>query len=62
MFDRKSHWETIYSDKDPLQVSWYQLKPVLSLQFIKNSSVTLDTAFIDIGGGASELVDYLIEE
>ena len=62
MFDRKSHWETIYSDKDPLQVSWYQQKPVLSLQFIQNSSVTLDAAVIDIGGGASELVDYLIEE
>ena len=62
MFDRKSHWESIYGDKDPVQVSWYQQKPVLSLQLIHNSSLALDAPVIDIGGGASELVDCLYDE
>lgn len=29
MFDRKSHWQNIYHDKNPLDVSWYQNKPEL---------------------------------
>ncbi len=62
MSDRKTHWESIYSSKSPLGVSWYQQKPVLSLQLIQNTGATNDAAIIDVGGGASVLVDHLCNE
>lgn len=60
MIDRKAHWENIYQDKSPLEVSWFQQKPSLSLQLIQNTQLQLDEPIIDVGGGASLLVDSLI--
>jgi trans-aconitate methyltransferase len=62
MIDRKTHWERVYTNKSPLQVSWYQEDPALSLQLIRNTQLALDAAMIDVGGGASTLVDRLCEE
>lgn len=62
MSDMKEHWEGVYQDKSPLETSWYQIKPALSLQLISHCGVDKDAAIIDIGGGASTLVDYLLEE
>jgi SAM-dependent methyltransferase len=59
--NRKTHWEDIYRDKSPLEVSWFQSEPALSLQLITNTVFSTDTAIIDIGGGASVLVDRLLE-
>ncbi len=42
-------------------MSWHQQEPKLSLQFIHNSNVGLDDQIIDVGGGTSLLVDYLIQ-
>lgn len=60
-FDRKSHWENIYSTKTLEEVSWYQPIPTTSLQFFTGNSVPLDAKIIDIGGGDSFLVDNLLE-
>jgi SAM-dependent methyltransferase len=60
LFDRKAHWELVYRDKSPLEVSWYQQEPALSLAFIHKSGLALDEAIIDVGGGASLLVDCLL--
>ncbi len=57
--DPKQHWEEIYAHKDPLKVSWYQGEPLNSLRLIGNSGIRRDEAIIDIGGGASLLVDRL---
>ena len=62
MFDRKDHWENIYKDKNASDVSWYQSEPVLSLQLICNTQIDTDAAIIDVGGGASVLVDSLFEQ
>lgn len=59
--NRKTHWDNIYRDKSPLEVSWYQKEPALSLQLIDHSGVSNEAAIIDIGGGASLLVDRLIQ-
>lgn len=59
--DRKSHWEATYKDKSPLQVSWYQVEPTLSLQLIQASGVQMADPIIDVGGGASTLVDHLLQ-
>ena len=62
MFDRKAHWQNIYRDKSPLDVSWYQKEPKVSMDLIRQSGVHNDEAIIDVGGGASVLVDYLCKE
>jgi ubiquinone/menaquinone biosynthesis C-methylase UbiE len=56
----KTHWEHIYETKGSTQVSWYQKHAQLSLQFIQNTGIPKNAHIIDIGGGASPLVDDLI--
>ena len=60
-FDRKNHWAKVYNEKSPISVSWYQDQPKLSLELILSTKVASDEAIIDVGGGASILVDHLIK-
>jgi len=62
MFDRRSHWQNVYQDKSALDVSWYQKEPALSLELIRSTQAAIDDPIIDVGGGASVLVDYLFKE
>ena len=62
MFNRKAHWEGVYREKSPLEVSWFQKEPSLSLELIHRSGIAHDEPIIDVGGGASVLVDYLCKE
>ena len=60
MESRKSqHWESVYSGRDHRLFSWNQPVPELSLELIRHSAVNTDAPIIDIGGGASFLVDEL---
>ncbi len=59
--DRKAHWQGVYERKYEDEVSWYQARPALSLQLIANTGLGRDAAIIDAGGGASVLVDYLLD-
>ena len=61
-FDRKKHWETVYETKNPDQVSWTQETPKTSLEFIHSFGLKKTAKIIDIGGGDSKLVDYLLDE
>lgn len=56
----KNHWENIYKARQVDQVSWFQEHAELSLQFIRSTSEPLDAHIIDVGGGASVLVDDLL--
>jgi hypothetical protein len=58
---RKDHWEGIYGDKDETQVSWHQERPVMSLRLIEQAGIAVNEPIIDVGGGASHLVDHLLE-
>ena len=60
--DRKKHWETVYETKKPDQVSWSQEIPKTSLEFIHSFGLEKTAKIIDIGGGDSKLVDYLLDE
>ncbi|MFA6151996.1 MAG: class I SAM-dependent methyltransferase [Chitinophagaceae bacterium] len=62
MTDRKSHWESIYSSKAPNEVSWTQDIPQTSLDFIESFNLPKSASVIDIGGGDSKLVDFLIDK
>lgn len=61
-FDQKNHWETVYETKQPDQVSWTQAIPKTSLEFIHSFNLPKDASIIDIGGGDSKLVDFLLDE
>jgi len=55
------HWEAVYERKQPEQVSWYRPHLEQSLRFIEAAGLAPDAAIIDVGGGASTLVDDLLE-
>ena len=57
----KSHWEKVYDSSDPTQVSWYQAEPHVSLHLIEKVAAGFDSPIIDVGGGASTLVDGLLD-
>ena len=56
----KAHWETIYKTKRPDQVSWFQQEASLSLALIRRIAPDSTAAIIDVGGGASTLIDGLL--
>jgi ubiquinone/menaquinone biosynthesis C-methylase UbiE len=58
---RKEHWESIYQTKGPSDVSWFQARPAVSLDLIQASGLGKEQTIVDIGGGASALVDRLLD-
>ena len=58
---RQAHWEGVYTKKGENEVSWFQENPAASLELIAQVGATPTSAIIDIGGGASRLVDNLID-
>jgi 2-polyprenyl-3-methyl-5-hydroxy-6-metoxy-1,4-benzoquinol methylase len=62
MSDRQANWQAVYSTKTEDQVSWFQETPSLSLELIKLTEAKQNSAIIDIGGGASRLVDVLLRD
>lgn len=57
---RKAHWESVYTTKGENEVSWFQENPAPSLDLIDLARPTPESAIVDIGGGASRLVDSLV--
>ena len=57
----REHWETVYRTRPTERVSWYRDHLERSLQFIEAAALPRDAAIIDVGGGASTLVDDLLE-
>jgi ubiquinone/menaquinone biosynthesis C-methylase UbiE len=58
----KEHWEHVYRTRPVDQVSWYQEHPESSLRLIRGTGVPKTAKIIDVGGGASKLVDDLIAD
>jgi len=60
--DLQSHWGKVYQTRGERDVSWFEESPAISLDLIRATGVTADAPIIDIGGGASRLVDSLLDE
>lgn len=60
--ERKAHWDKIYQTKKMDEVSWFQPLPETSLQLIDKLNLVPNDKIIDIGGGDSFLMDYLLDE
>lgn len=57
----QDHWEKVYQTKQPDAVSWFQEHATQSLDLIRSTGISLDANVIDVGGGASTLVDDLLK-
>ena len=57
----KEHWNHVYQTKEHDDVSWYQSRPATSLKLIEACGVGKQEGIIDVGGGASVLVDFLLD-
>jgi len=57
---RRSHWDKVYGSNSPTAVSWFQPRPVLSLELIRSCRLDPAAGIIDVGGGTSGLVDELL--
>jgi ubiquinone/menaquinone biosynthesis C-methylase UbiE len=57
----KDHWENVYTTKATDAVSWFQPHADLSFDIIQACGVGRDASIIDVGGGASVLVDDLLD-
>ena len=60
MPDAREHWERVYSTKAPDEVSWFRSHLETSLDLIQRAASDRSAAIIDVGGGASTLVDDLL--
>ena len=58
----KDHWEKVYTTKEADNVSWFQAHAELSMRLIRESCPRRDASIIDVGGGASTLVDELLDD
>lgn len=59
---QKDHWEQVYATKPIEKLGWYKPHLRISLRLIKDLGLAADAPIIDIGGGASTLVDDLLAE
>ena len=62
MSDTEHHWDRVYATKADSEVSWFQARTATSLELIRIAAPTHSTPIIDVGSGASRLLDGLIAE
>ena len=60
--DPRAHWQKVYETKKPTEVSWYQPAARVSSSLIRRVAPDRSAAIIDVGGGASTLVDGLLAD
>jgi len=60
--NKKSHWDNVFASKNPKDVSWFQEVPTTSLAFIRSLNLPKTAKIIDVGGGDSYLVDFLLKD
>lgn len=60
MTSRPTHWDNVYQAKQPAQVSWFRPHLDVSIELLERAGLSRDTRIIDIGAGASTLIDDLL--
>lgn len=58
--DVRTHWDGVYARKRADEVSWFQRAPTVSLAWIRSLDLPPEAPIVDVGGGASRLVDHLL--
>lgn len=55
------HWQQAWEQRSPEAMSWYEAVPVTSLELVERAGLAAGASVVDVGGGASTLVDHLVE-
>lgn len=55
------HWQQIYSTRQEQELSWFEDTPGISLELLLTPPLDQDASVLDVGGGASRLVDALLD-
>jgi ubiquinone/menaquinone biosynthesis C-methylase UbiE len=58
---KREHWDKVYSERREDEVSWFQALPGTSLELIGRTRVPPNAKIVEVGGGASRLVDALLD-
>ena len=61
MVDAREHWDDVYGLREVTQLGWYEETPEKSLELIDKCSIGKDERILDVGAGASTLIDNLVE-
>jgi SAM-dependent methyltransferase len=59
---RRAHWEQVYTGKPSDRLGWYRPRLETPLEWIRDLDLGPGAAIIDVGGGASTLVDHLLDD
>jgi SAM-dependent methyltransferase len=62
MSEAPNRWEDVYRNKEEAETSWHEARPQVSLDLIAETGARTDAAIVDVGGGASRLVDCLLDQ
>jgi SAM-dependent methyltransferase len=57
----RAHWQRVYTQRPPDQLSWYEAVSRRSLSLVREGRMDLDAAILDVGGGASKLAAGLLD-
>lgn len=60
--DLTTHWDNAYENSSIDRLGWYEEKPIPSLQLIEKSGVSKEATILNVGAGATTLVDELISQ
>jgi SAM-dependent methyltransferase len=59
---RRAHWNDVYASRAEDEVSWFEESPTTSLTLIRATGLERNAAIVDVGAGASRLVDRLLDD
>lgn len=62
MIFAREHWDNTYATKSDTGVSWYQADPSISFKWIRSIASDRSAPIVDVGGGASRMVDWLVAD
>lgn len=57
----REHWQQMYSTRQEQELSWFEEAPAISLELLLAPPLEIDAPVLDVGGGASRLVDALLD-
>lgn len=57
----KEHWNNVYSSNDTRKLGWYEETPKSSIKLLSKCDLDKDAAILDVGAGATTLIDFLID-
>ena len=56
----KDHWNNVYASKEINKLGWYEEVSEPSIRLISKCPISKDDPILDVGAGASTLIDYLL--